>query len=121
MPSTPPPSRPSSFARLPRAIRRPAPVLLASETVTVASLAAYDLFAQNGQGKLPKPGPILAALGFYGLLALFGSLGDTAARFAAAVGAVLALTVLVTGKRGKGLLQLIQHLTGQVAPHGSNG
>lgn len=81
----------------------------------MAALVTYDMLQNTGQ-KLPRPGPPVSALVFYSLLALIGSLSQSAARVAGMVGAVLALTVLVTGRRGKGILDLITKLTGAVGP-----
>jgi hypothetical protein len=88
--------------------------LLAGEVVCVAALVTYDMLQSQGQ-KLPRPGPPLSALVFYALLALVGSVGPAAARVAGMVGAVLALTVLVTGKRGAGILGLLTKITGMVS------
>ncbi len=91
----------------------PDKTLLASETVCVVSLVAYDMLGTPGQ-KMPRPGPPVTALAFYALLAMVGSLSDGAGSVVAAVGGLLALTVLVTGKRGQGLLGLLNKLTSSV-------
>jgi hypothetical protein len=115
-PSSSSPSRSSGFR--PRSISQilpgnPATTLLAGEVVAIGAIVTYDML-QNQGTKLPRPGPVVAALGFYALLALVGSLSQTAGRVAGAVGAVLALTILVTGKRGQGILGLLKKLTDAV-------
>lgn len=100
--------RPKSISRI--LPGNPASTLLAGEVVAVGAIVTYDML-QNQGTKLPRPGPVVAALGFYALLALVGSLSQTAGRVAGTVGAVLALTILVTGKRGQGILGLLQRLT----------
>ena len=95
----------------------PSAILVASEAVTITALITYDLQAKPGQ-KLPRPGPPLAAIGFYALLAVAGSFGAVMAQLAASVGALLSLTVLVTGKRGAGILGLVNKLTGQAQAAG---
>lgn len=82
-----------------------------AEMVCIASIVAYDLFG-SAQKKLPSPGPIIAALGFYALLAAAGSVSRTFAPVLTAVAWVLALAVLVTGKRGAGILKLLRDFTG---------
>lgn len=105
--------RGGSLPRLSRGdfIGNPPATLLASETIAVAAIVAYDLM-QNPGTKLPSPKAPIAALGFYSLLAIIGSLGENMARITSAVGGVLALTLVVTGKRGKGILGLLNKLTG---------
>jgi hypothetical protein len=70
--------------------------------------------------KLPRPGPIVATMGFYALLAAIGSISRTFEPVLVAVGWVLALSVLVTGKRGQGLLGLFQTLAGYVGKLGGS-
>ena len=88
----------------------PSSTLIAGEVVCVAALVSYDMLQNQGQ-KLPRPAPVVSALAFYALLALVGSISTAAGRVAGMVGAVLALTVLVTGKRGQGILGLLNRLT----------
>lgn len=95
-----------------RRIQNPPAMLVASEVVAVGSIVAYDMIA-SGERKLPDPRAPLSAVVFYAILAVVGSISPGVARVAGAVGAVLALAILVTGKRGAGLIGLLQRLTGQ--------
>jgi hypothetical protein len=79
----------------------------AAEGVTIAALVTYDVIGAP-EVKLPRPGPIVAAMGFYAALAAVGSVSRSFEPVVAGVGWVLALSVLVTGQRGKGLLGLFQ-------------
>lgn len=79
----------------------------AAEGVTLAAIATYDVLGKQGT-KLPRPGPIVATMGFYAFLAAFGSVSRTFEPVVVAVGWVLALAVLVTGRRGAGILSLLQ-------------
>ncbi len=88
----------------------PQNALLAEETITLAAIAGYDLFGQTDTKKLPSPGPILAGLGFFSILSLIGSFGAQAGRAVSLIGAVITVTVLVTGARGKSIVHLIQRL-----------
>ncbi len=80
--------------------------LAAAEAVTTGAIVAYDLMGVQDK-KLPRPGPIVAAMGFYSMLGLAAAASDTFAPVIVASGWVLALAVLVTGKRGKGLVNLL--------------
>lgn len=94
--------------------------LAAAETVTTGAIVAYDLMGATDK-KLPRPGPILASVGFYALLGLAAAASDTLRPAIVATGWVLALTVLVTGKRGKGIISLIDGFTRQVQKIGNGG
>lgn len=94
--------------------------LVAAETVTTGALVAYDLMGAQ-EKKLPKPGPIVAAVGFYAMLGLAASVSATFAPVVVASGWVLALSVLVTGKRGKGVVKLLTDLAGYVGKIGGGG
>jgi hypothetical protein len=100
----------------------PSKVLVASETVALVSTTAYGFLGpQDGQQqKLPDPRQIVAALAFYAVLGLVGSFGRGASTAAGWVGAIMALTLLVTGKTGKGMLLLVEQLARMTrAPAGS--
>ncbi len=91
----------------------------AAEAVTLGAIVTYDVMGATGT-KLPRPGPIVATMGFYALLAAFGSISRTFEPAVVAVGWVLALSVLVTGGRGRGLLGLFQNLAGYVGKLGGD-
>ena len=95
--------------------------LLAEQTVTVVAIAAYDLQQKASGRKLPAPGPIVAAFGFYSILSLVGSFGEQAARTVSLIGAVSTVTVVVTGARGKSLLELVAKLTSYANLGGGQG
>jgi hypothetical protein len=69
----------------------------------------------DGGVKLPRPAPIFATMVFYAMLAAVGSISRTWEPVATAVAWVLALAVLVTGKRGAGILAVLDKITGYVA------
>ena len=91
--------------------------LAAAETVCTGSLVAYDLMGVQDK-KLPRPGPIVAATGFYALLGLAAAASDMFAPAVVAAGWVLALAVLVTGKRGQGMVRLLGDLAKLAAKTG---
>lgn len=94
--------------------------LAAAETVCTGSIVAYDLMGQQDK-KLPRPGPIVASIGFYSLLGLAAGASDTFAPVIVASGWVLALAVLVTGKRGQGLVKLLGDFAKLAAKTGQGG
>lgn len=82
--------------------------LAAAQTVTLGSIVAYDLMGLgNLDKKLPRPGPIVATVAFYSILAFGAAASATLRPAIVASGWVLALAVLVTGKRGQGLVGLL--------------
>lgn len=96
--------------------------LAAAELVCTGSIVAYDLFGQTSatqtdvskpSAKLPRPGPIVASLGFYSILAFAAAASTAIAPILVASGWVLALAVLVTGNRGKGVVNLLAGLARQ--------
>ena len=91
----------------------------AAEAVTLAAIVTYDVIGAT-ETKMPRPGPIVATMGFYALLAALGSISRTFEPVVVGVGWVLALSVLVTGQRGKGLLALFDKLAGFVQSVGSS-
>jgi hypothetical protein len=91
----------------------------AAEGVTLAAIVTYDVIGST-ETKMPRPGPIVATMGFYAALAAAGSVSRSFEPVAVAVGWVLALSVLVTGNRGKGLLGLFSKLAGYVQNVGSS-
>ena len=96
----------------------PPAALVASETVTLIAITAYGFLGPSGDGtgKLPDPRPIVAVLGFWSLLGLVGSIGNSLATGVAWVGWILTSTVLVTGARGKGLTLYVAKLAQLVTP-----
>lgn len=74
----------------------------------------------DGKTKLPRPAPIVATMVFYAMLAAVGSISRTFEPVAVAVGWVLALSVLVTGRRGAGIVGVLQKLTGYVGKLGGD-
>ena len=101
----------------------PPTALVASETVTLIAISAYDFLGPKGDGtgKLPDPRPIVAVLVFWGLLGLVGSISRGLETGVAWVGWILTSTVLVQGARGKGLILFIQKLSSFVAPNTQTG
>ncbi len=93
--------------------------LAAAEAVTAAAIITYDMMGVQDK-KLPRPGPIVATIGFFSMLGLAAAASDMLAPIAVAVGWVLALSVLLTGKRGKGIVKLFEGFAHQVAKIGSN-
>ena len=91
----------------------------AAEAVTLAAIVTYDVIGSTDT-KLPRPGPIVATMGFYSGLAAVGSISRAFEPAVVAAGWVLALSVLVTGQRGKGLLLLFQKLASIVQSVGSS-
>lgn len=91
--------------------------LAAAEAVTTGSLVAFDLLGKS-DSKLPRPGPIVAAMGFYSMLAFAAEVSETFRPAVVASGWVLALAVLVTGKRGTGLVRLLGDLAKLAAKTG---
>lgn len=94
--------------------------LAAAETVTTGAIIAYDVMG-NPDKKLPRPGPIVATMGFFSLMGLAAAASDTFAPVIVASGWVLALAVLVTGRRGKGIVNLLNGFATQVAKLGNGG
>lgn len=94
--------------------------LAAAEAVTTGAIIAYDLMGAQDK-KLPRPGPIVATMGFFSILGLAAAASDTFAPVIVASGWVLALTVLVTGKRGAGVVKLMGDLAKMVAKVGQGG
>lgn len=92
--------------------------LAAAETVCTGALVAYDLLGAE-EKKLPRPGPIVASIGFYAMLGLAATASATFVPAVVAAGWVLALSVLVTGKRGKGVVRLLADLAGYAGKLGS--
>ncbi len=82
-----------------------------SEAVTLGAIVTYDVMSATAT-KLPRPGPIVATLGFYAMLAAVGSISRTFEPVAVAVGWVISLAVLVTGKRGAGIVGLLRSFAG---------
>ena len=94
--------------------------LAAAEAVTTGALVAYDMMGGQ-QKKLPRPGPIVASMGFFAMMGLAASASETFAPVIVASGWVLALAVLVTGKRGQGIVKLLSNLAQLAAKTGSGG
>lgn len=94
--------------------------LAAAETVTTGAIIAYDLMGVPGK-KLPRPGPIVATIGFFSLMGLAAAASETFAPVVVASGWVLALAVLVTGRRGAGVVRLLNGFASQVAKLGQGG
>lgn len=101
----------------------PPAALVASGSVTLIALVAYDFLGPSGDGsgKLPDPRPIVATLAFWSLLGLVGSLNRTLSTGVAWVSWILTSTVLVQGARGKGLILYIQKLAKTVVPVNQSG
>jgi hypothetical protein len=91
----------------------------AAEAVTLGAIVTYDVMG-SVDSKMPRPGPIVATMGFYAALAAVGSISRTFEPAVVATGWVLALSVLVTGKRGAGLLHVFQKLASIVGNVGSS-
>lgn len=91
----------------------------AAEAVTLAAIVTYDVIGATNT-KMPRPGPIVATMIFFSGLAAVGSISKSFEPVVVGVGWVLALAVLVTGQRGKGLLGLFQKLAGIVQNVGSS-
>jgi len=87
--------------------------------VTLAAIVTYDVIGAEG-GKMPRPGPIVATFGFFGFLAAIGSVSRTFEPVVVAVGWVTALAVLVTGRRGAGIVGLLRKLAGYVSVLGGD-
>lgn len=80
----------------------PERVILATESGALLVNVWGDLAGQSSP-RMPRPRVIVGTVIFYGLLGLVAQLGDAAARFAAASGAVLFLVLLVgNGAKGSG-------------------
>ena len=94
--------------------------LAAAEAVCTGAIVAYDLTGAQ-QKKLPRPGPIVASVAFYSLLAFAAAASSTFRPAVVASGWVLALAVLVTGRRGQGLLGLVAGLARLAAKIGGGG
>ena len=92
----------------------------AAEGVTLAALVTYDVMGSKGKTKLPRPAPIVATLTFVAMLAAAGSVSRSWAPLATAVAWVVTLSVLVTGRRGAGLVGLLTKATGYVANLGGD-
>lgn len=91
----------------------------AAEAVTLGAIVTYDVMGATDT-KMPRPAPIVATMGFFALLAAVGSISRTFEPVVVAIGWVLALSVLVTGGRGRGLLGLFQRLAGYVGQLGGD-
>lgn len=98
----------------------PPGVLVASEAVALTSTVAYGfLGSQAPQGtRLPPPRELVAILGLYAILGLIGSFGALLERAAAVVGGVTALTLLVVGARGQGMVLLLRKFASLLANPG---
>ncbi len=94
--------------------------LAAAEALTTGAIVAYDLIGATDK-KLPRPGPIVATIGFFSLLGLAAAASETFAPVVVASGWVLALAVLVTGRRGQGIVKLLNGFAQQVAKLGQGG
>lgn len=90
----------------------PDQILVASEAVALIAVTAYEFLGPTGDGtaKMPDPRAPIATLAAYSLLGIAGSFGETMRTLASWTGGVLALTLLVTGARGKGLVLYINQL-----------
>lgn len=93
--------------------------LAAAEAVCTGAIVAYDLTGVQKK-KLPRPGPIVASVAFYSLLAFAAAASSTLRPAVVASGWVLALAVLVTGRRGQGLLGLVAGLARMAAKIGGS-
>ena len=93
--------------------------LAAAEAVTTAAIVTYDMMGT--QRKLPRPGPIVATVGFFSMLGLAAGASETFAPVIVASGWVLAISVLVTGKRGKGIVGLLSRFAQLAAKTGQGG
>lgn len=94
--------------------------LAAAETVTLGTIVAYDLLGAK-EKKLPRPGPIVATVAAYGMMALLAAASETLRPAIVASGWVLALAVLLTGKRGQGLVGLLASIARLAAKTGQGG
>lgn len=92
----------------------------AAEAVTLGAIVTYDVLGGDGKTKLPRPAPIVATMGFFAALAAAGSASRTFEPVIVAVGWVLALSVLVTGQRGAGILSVFEKFTGYVGTLGGD-
>lgn len=92
----------------------------AAEGVCLTAIVTYDVLDETRQTRLPRPAPIVATMGFYALLAAFGSISRSFEPVVVVTGWVLALSVLVTGRRGAGILGLVQRLAGYVGKLGGD-
>lgn len=92
----------------------PEQILVASEVVALISVTAYEFLGPNGDGtaKMPDPRAPIATLVAYSLLGVLGSFGETMRTLASWTGGVLALTLLVTGARGKGMVLFVNKVAG---------
>lgn len=122
--SSPGGGRGGARRKLSKRLRRFAPSsrsYAAAEAVTLAAIITYDIQGADKM-KLPRPAPIVGTLGFYGMLAAVGSVSSTWQPVTVALGWLLTLTVLVTGKRGKGITRLLGQFASFVgAPGGGSG
>lgn len=91
----------------------------AAEAVTLGAIVTYDVMGAPDV-KMPRPAPIVATMVFYAMLAAVGSISRTFEPVVVAVGWVLALSVLVTGRRGAGILNVLQTLAGYVGQLGGD-
>lgn len=87
--------------------------------MTLAAIVTYDVMSATDT-KMPRPGPIVATMGFYAALAAVGSISRAFEPAVVAVGWVLALSVLVTGQRGRGILRVFQKFAGIAQNVGSS-
>lgn len=117
--STPSRSRSSSSRRSFRSWLPSRQSYAAAEAVTLGAIVTYDVMGATDT-KMPRPAPIVATMGFYALLAAVGSISRTFEPVVVAIGWVLALSVLVTGGRGRGLLGLFSKLAGYVGKLGGD-
>ncbi len=86
---------------------KPSKVIGATEGLALLAATAGDL-ASTSDPALPAPRPIVAVLGFYGLLGLVAGFGDGPARVAAAAGVVTLLASIAIGPAGKHLVALLE-------------
>ncbi len=90
-------------------------LLAAEQTVALAGVVTADVLSQQDRN-MPRPRRLLAVLLFYGTMSLIASFGAGPARFAAAAGGVAALSALLFGVVGRGVIALLQRGTGLIAP-----
>lgn len=91
----------------------------AAEGVTLAALVTYDVMGAE-KTKLPRPAPIVATMVFYALLAAVGSVSRSFEPVVTGVAWLITLTVLVTGRRGAGILGVLSKITGYVSNLGGD-
>lgn len=93
----------------------------AAEAITLGALVTYDVMQTQGkQAKMPRPAPIVATCVVYAMLAAAASISRTWEPLATAVAWVITLAVLVTGRRGQGLVGLLSKMAGYVSTLGGD-